>query len=357
MAYSELGIINLALGRIGVKAITADDWATPSSTQAVKVAAVWEYIRDEVLEAADWKFAKKRSRLALLEETPASDFNYAYRLPQDFLRLASIYPNSYDYQFGAMNVMLGDYPDFDPTASYTTSDYVRIGKYAKFDLGAGRHLFISAPYKLKDGHLLEVHLESNTSDNLSVVKDDYLITVKLANTTPANNYGSLIQGAIRALGTVGGVDVSELVVTENDAYAADRPTTGIDTPNIKLADGDNVWQCKSAVTGSAQNTSKFPQDTTYWVQYAGNLVRCLLSNYSLGFVMTYIARVTDATVYPPSFINALACRLAAELAIPLAESRQKEADMLTAYTRALTVAMEIDNSMDYMETPNSWDER
>ena len=57
MAYSQVGIINLALSRIGKKGIAV---ITEDSTQAIKARAAWEYILYEVLEARDWKFAKRR---------------------------------------------------------------------------------------------------------------------------------------------------------------------------------------------------------------------------------------------------------------------------------------------------------
>lgn len=85
MSYTEAGIVNLALGRIGVKRIGA---LTDSTPQAIAANAVFAYIRDEVLEAADWKFAKTRATLAKSAITPTYMWLYAYPLPADYLRLA-----------------------------------------------------------------------------------------------------------------------------------------------------------------------------------------------------------------------------------------------------------------------------
>ncbi len=85
MAYSQVGIVNLALGRIGVESIAA---MTDDSTQAIRANAVWEYILYEVLEAKDWRFAKTRAKLSQSATTPTSGWDYAYPLPSDFLRLA-----------------------------------------------------------------------------------------------------------------------------------------------------------------------------------------------------------------------------------------------------------------------------
>jgi hypothetical protein len=64
--YSQTGISNLALGRIGARGqITDINEATPN---AVKVLAVWDAIFQEVLSERDWKFAKVRVELQLAGE-------------------------------------------------------------------------------------------------------------------------------------------------------------------------------------------------------------------------------------------------------------------------------------------------
>lgn len=85
MAYSITGIVNLALLKIGVKRISSHpDSTTP---QGIDANDCWEYIRDEVLSARDWKFAKLRVALAKNATAPATMYDYAYTLPTDFLRL------------------------------------------------------------------------------------------------------------------------------------------------------------------------------------------------------------------------------------------------------------------------------
>jgi hypothetical protein len=85
MAYSIVGIVNLSLGRIGIDKQIAS--LSEDSVVARKANAVWEYIRDEVLEAKDWKFAKTRVALSKLTSTPVFGYDYAYGLPPDFLRV------------------------------------------------------------------------------------------------------------------------------------------------------------------------------------------------------------------------------------------------------------------------------
>ena len=57
----QVGIINLAMIRIGADIISAIDENTPN---AIKANAVWTYLFNEVIQARDWKFAKTRIALA-----------------------------------------------------------------------------------------------------------------------------------------------------------------------------------------------------------------------------------------------------------------------------------------------------
>lgn len=83
MNYSQVGISNLALGRIGSRSITDINENSPN---AVKVLAVWDAIFQEVLSERDWKFAKTRVPLQLSPVTPLYTWKFAWALPTDFLR-------------------------------------------------------------------------------------------------------------------------------------------------------------------------------------------------------------------------------------------------------------------------------
>lgn len=48
-----------------------------------------------------------------------------------------------------------------------------------------------------------------------------------------------------------------------------------------------------------------------------------------------IARVTDVNAFPPMFTQALAARIAADLAVPLTQNRQLQADMWNLYETKL----------------------
>lgn len=101
MAYSQAGIVNVALGRAGVQRIAS---LTEDSNPAIRANGVWEYIRDEVFEALDWRFAKVRIALAQKSTAPVAVWSYQYGLPSDFSHLCTgtkddpaVYPTGYPY--------------------------------------------------------------------------------------------------------------------------------------------------------------------------------------------------------------------------------------------------------------------
>lgn len=139
MAYSIVGISNLALRRIGVKRIAS---LSEDSPQAIDVNACWEYIRDLVLEAKDWKFAKIRKKLAQSAITPEYGWAYAYGLPEGFLRLCRededdhpVYPPSYPYKIETLSdgniYILSNYDNTDNDDFYITC-IVRVTDPAKY---------------------------------------------------------------------------------------------------------------------------------------------------------------------------------------------------------------------------------
>lgn len=101
MAYSDIGIINVGLGRIGQPKISS---LSEDSTAAIQASVALEYVRDELLEAADWVFAKTRLVLSKNATVPVQGYDFAYTLPPDFLRLCRVrkddppvYPSQLSY--------------------------------------------------------------------------------------------------------------------------------------------------------------------------------------------------------------------------------------------------------------------
>jgi hypothetical protein len=163
-----------------------------------------------------------------------------------------------------------EFIDFNPTSSYGTTEKVRIGHYAYMldTISGTKSIHVAAPYTQNfAAGTVKVVLSTYGSDSLLVVESPPgTIVIQIANGTASKNKGSLIQVAIRALGTVGGVDVSAWTVTENPAWTADRPIAAFKS-STNVAGGHQVFGCILAVTGTAENASKFPvTEPTYWTE-------------------------------------------------------------------------------------------
>jgi hypothetical protein len=77
-------LVNVALLRIGANTISS---IADGSPNALKATAVWEYVRDEVLQAKNWKFSKIRAALLRYSVAPLYAYQFAYVMPSDFMRL------------------------------------------------------------------------------------------------------------------------------------------------------------------------------------------------------------------------------------------------------------------------------
>ena len=84
MAVSDVSICNLALQKLGAGRITS---LTEDSRNARSCNACYTLIRDKELRAHPWTFAVKRVVLAPDATAPAFDFDYAFAIPQDCLRI------------------------------------------------------------------------------------------------------------------------------------------------------------------------------------------------------------------------------------------------------------------------------
>lgn len=90
---STTEIANMALAHLGVgKQIS--NLETERSEEAIACRAFYDLARDVSLRAARWPFATKITALALIEESPNDEWDYAYRYPTDCLDLRRILSGS-----------------------------------------------------------------------------------------------------------------------------------------------------------------------------------------------------------------------------------------------------------------------
>lgn len=127
MAYSQVGIVNIALIRGKSNTISA---MTDNSVAARTASAVWEYVRNEVLSAFPWNFAKYTAELVQDTETP-DDYDYRYSKPDSCLKILSVKQGGAPIAY----VERGDYlySDVDNTDEDIIMEYITIiTDYAKW---------------------------------------------------------------------------------------------------------------------------------------------------------------------------------------------------------------------------------
>ena len=86
MALSDIALTSRALIRIGAAPITSFDDGTAESEIA---GALFGPVRDALLSSYSWSFATGQVALTQLDNGPEADYDYAYQLPNDFLRAMS----------------------------------------------------------------------------------------------------------------------------------------------------------------------------------------------------------------------------------------------------------------------------
>ena len=84
---SDVDICNLALQRLGTKAISS---LSEDSTAGRECNRVYEHSRDSELRSHPWSFARARAELAADSTDPAFGYAKQYPLPAGFLRLLPV---------------------------------------------------------------------------------------------------------------------------------------------------------------------------------------------------------------------------------------------------------------------------
>lgn len=93
---SKIEIINLALTNLGAELVISLDEETELVS---RVNNIYELTKKSVLESHPWGFASKRIQLAPSINKPAFEFDNAFPLPSDFLRVISLYPEEYQIKY------------------------------------------------------------------------------------------------------------------------------------------------------------------------------------------------------------------------------------------------------------------
>lgn len=83
-------VCNIALRRIGAKALGQLDTDTGKESRVAR--EIYDEARQDCLSLHHWNFAVKRASLTASSTSPTFGWDYAYPLPDDFIRLISVHP-------------------------------------------------------------------------------------------------------------------------------------------------------------------------------------------------------------------------------------------------------------------------
>lgn len=87
MALNKFEICSRALIKVGANVISSFDEDT---TEAEVASLLYESTRDALLSSHPWTFATKMRALDKLTSAPVADYDHAYQLPNDCLRVVSV---------------------------------------------------------------------------------------------------------------------------------------------------------------------------------------------------------------------------------------------------------------------------
>lgn len=94
MPVNQISICNSALIKVGADRISS---ITQDTRSAVLLNAIWDQVRDAVLRAHPWNFAIKRVTLNPTGTAPEYEYDYAFDLPNDCLRVLEHQYNDVDF--------------------------------------------------------------------------------------------------------------------------------------------------------------------------------------------------------------------------------------------------------------------
>ena len=128
-----VAIANIALNNLGDKTIS--DFSD-NTAQAFATKTRFSDVVNQVLRAHPWNCATKRATLAKFTVKPVYNFDHAYQLPTDALRVVSLYEEiNYDYAWKIELIADGEEDRLALVTSSSTANITYVKKY----IGSGNH--------------------------------------------------------------------------------------------------------------------------------------------------------------------------------------------------------------------------
>lgn len=351
-SLSDLEIANAALAYVGASPISTFTDGSPQSQIADRF---YEVTRDEVLAVRPWTFALQRVTLTGTTNASGSEWAYSHNLPSDHLRLVQIDEDEIEtitHKFALEGSKL-----LSDSASLTIVYVARVTNVSLYS-----PLFVEA-LTLKLATKFAPTMTAGQANNnilasLMSAYEKTIVTPQAGEQRKRSNRktGSIsaVEIANMALAHIGIGPIVSLTDNSTQAQLVDRFYNA--TRDEVMALRPWTFATRRANLASTTNNSlsewqqayALPADYLRLVQINEDEVENITHKYAIegttlycdenSVALVYVARITDATLYSPLFVEALALKLAMKLIGPLAQGQQN-ANMLTALTAAYEKTM------------------
>ena len=106
LTENETNLCNQALDRIGSKNFT---YVVQTGVEGIKCNTIFSQTRNALLRSFEWPFASARKTLSPEVNGPEFEWDYRFKLPEDYLRYKSDYGLDDSYEVDARFVIEGNY--------------------------------------------------------------------------------------------------------------------------------------------------------------------------------------------------------------------------------------------------------
>lgn len=163
MAYTKLGLYNLALRNLGIT--TSLQSPEGNDAKVVALNTYYEPAKNQTLKDADWNFARAYRTLALTESAKSDNpkYSYEYERPEDCLYSREVYAG-----------IPGEKLQHEPASSYLTGKEVINTNVYGASLKYTRRIDEEALFSVDFGFALGWHLSYLIADSVGMAsKKDY----------------------------------------------------------------------------------------------------------------------------------------------------------------------------------------
>ena len=338
-------IANTALAYLGVAPITS---LSDNSTQAQLADRFYDVTRDEVLAARPWTFALKRATLAAT--ATGGEWAYSHALPSDFLRAVQI--NNDEIETIAHKFALEGNAILSNNSTVTLVYVARITTIALYSPLFVEALSLKLAAKFA-GPLTAGQQNNNAAATLVASYEKVLMVPQPGEQRKRTNRSkestiSALNIVNAALANIGVSPVASFADGTTQAQAADRLfdmtrdevlsarpwSFAIKRQNLAAANNLSLteWSYAFALPSDFIRIVQLNQDEADVIQHRFAIEGRTLYHDKASVALSYVARITDASIYSPAFVEALTLKLAIKFAGSLIQQGQQTNNAVPALT-------------------------